>query len=173
MDNRKDAGILNRKKITIHSFRRYAKTVISNQAGQDYSEWFLGHAKNPYWTMKENARREIYQIKIMKYLTFLDYQTLEATGKNIEKKLVEKEIGIESLKDIDSMKTDEITGLTERIQKMESDNEMASKKWKEIESLVDGLQIKFTLLMSLFLCLTLSLAATPAFTQNIMMILKG
>ena len=123
--------------------------------------------------MKEDGRREIYQTKVMKYLTFLDYQTLEVTGKNIEKKLVEKDLEIESLKDIDRLKSNELTELTERIKKMELDNELRSKKWKEIESLVDGLQIKFTLLMSLFLCLTLSFTATPAFTQNIMMILKG
>ena len=29
----------------------------------------------------------------MKYLTFLDYKTLEITGKNLESKLQEKDIG--------------------------------------------------------------------------------
>ncbi len=38
-----------RRKITLHSFRRFVKTVISDQVGQDYSEWFLGHAKSPYY----------------------------------------------------------------------------------------------------------------------------
>jgi hypothetical protein len=63
------------------------KGVISNQVNQDYSEWFLGHSKSPYYTIKEQERREIYTTKCMKYLTFLDYTTLEATGKNIEAKL--------------------------------------------------------------------------------------
>ena len=75
MDEKKEAGINNRKKVTIHSLRRHTKTVISDQVGQDYSEWFLGHSKSPYWTMKEAKRREIYATKIMKYLTFLDYST--------------------------------------------------------------------------------------------------
>ena len=35
----------------------------------------------------------------MKYLTFLDYTTLEATGKNIESKLTEKDNEIQSLKE--------------------------------------------------------------------------
>ncbi|HEX7178678.1 MAG TPA: site-specific integrase, partial [Nitrososphaeraceae archaeon] len=87
----------NRRKITIHSLRRFVKTVISEQAGQDYSEYFLGHSKSPYWTMKEAKRREIYKTSIMKYLTFLDYSTLETTGKNIEAKLNEKDKQIQIL----------------------------------------------------------------------------
>jgi len=46
---------------------------------------------NPYYTKKQLERREIYATKCMKYLTFLDYTTLEATGKNIDAKLSEKE----------------------------------------------------------------------------------
>jgi integrase len=90
MDDRKE-GLQKRRKITLHTFRRHAKTTISNQVGQDFSEWFLGHSKSPYWTLKEPARREIYATKCMKYLTFLDYSTLEYTGKNIEARLVEKD----------------------------------------------------------------------------------
>jgi integrase len=36
---------LKRRKITLHSFRRFVKTTISDCAGKEYSEWFLGHAK--------------------------------------------------------------------------------------------------------------------------------
>ena len=89
---------MQRRKISFHSFRRFVKTVISNQVGQDYSEWFLGHSKSPYWTLKEVGRREIYATKCMKYLTFLDYSTLEATGRNIESKLEEKDKQIKSMK---------------------------------------------------------------------------
>jgi hypothetical protein len=86
-----------RRKITLHSFRRFVKTVISDQTNTDYSEWFLGHNKSPYYTKKEPERREIYATKCMKYLTFLDYTTLEATGRNIEDKLSEKDKQIEAL----------------------------------------------------------------------------
>jgi len=41
-DQRKDGGINKRRKITLHSLRRFAKGVVSNQVNQDYSEWFLG-----------------------------------------------------------------------------------------------------------------------------------
>jgi hypothetical protein len=97
MDERKE-GMRRRKKITLHSFRRFVKTVISDQTNQDYSEWFLGHSKSPYYTKKEPDRREIYATKCMKYLTFLDYTTLESAGKNIESKLQEKDAEIQSIK---------------------------------------------------------------------------
>ncbi len=98
MDERKEGGNYKRRKITLHSFRRFVKTVISDQTNQDYSEWFLGHNKSPYYTKKEPERREIYATKCMKYLTFLDYTTLEARGKSIEANLQEKDREIAGLK---------------------------------------------------------------------------
>jgi hypothetical protein len=76
----------------------------------------------------------------MNYLTFLDYQTLETTGKNIEKQLVEKDKQIEILKEKDRIKSEELDLMNERIKKMELDNQVATKKWKQIESLVDRLE---------------------------------
>jgi integrase len=63
MAERKENGIQKRRKITLHSLRRFVKTVISDQTNQDYSEWFLGHNKSPYYTKKELERREIYATK--------------------------------------------------------------------------------------------------------------
>jgi integrase len=97
LDKRKEDGVQKRRKITLHSFRRFVKTVISDQTNQDYSEWFLGHNKSPYYTKKEPERREIYATKCMKYLTFLDYTTFEATRKSVELKLSEKDKQIEEL----------------------------------------------------------------------------
>ncbi len=96
LDERKEG--MKRRKITLHTLRRFTKTVISDQTNQDYSEWFLGHAKSPYYTKKEPEKREIYSTKCMKYLTFLDYTTLEATGKSIEAKISEKDMEIAGLK---------------------------------------------------------------------------
>lgn len=112
LDERKE-GML-RRKITLHSLRRHAKTVLSNQVSQDYSEWFLGHSKSPYWTMKESQRRQIYAGKCMKYLTFLDYSTLETVGKNIEAKLEEKDREIAHLVDRDIDKEDTIKHLSDQ-----------------------------------------------------------
>lgn len=95
-NERKDG--MKRRKITFHSFRRFVKTVIRDQVNQDYSEWFLGYNKSPYYTKKEQARSEIYATTCMKYLTFLDYGILEATGKSIESKLSEKDSEIQAMK---------------------------------------------------------------------------
>jgi hypothetical protein len=99
LNERKEGGKQRRRKITLHSFRRFTKSVISDQANQDYSEWFLGHNKSPYYTKKEPERREIYATKCMKYLTFLDYTTLEARGKSIEANLLEKDREIAALRE--------------------------------------------------------------------------
>jgi integrase len=81
-----------RGRITFHSLRRFVKTTISNsEAGSDYSEWFLGHQKNSYYVNKPSVRAEIYATKVMKYLTFLDYSTLQATGRTMEAKIKELE----------------------------------------------------------------------------------
>ena len=53
------------------------KLLISNQAGQDYSEWFIGHAKSNPWGGGVKRKGKSIQTKIMNYLTFLDYGTLE------------------------------------------------------------------------------------------------
>jgi integrase len=118
LDGRKEGGIQKRRKITLHSLRCHAKVVISNQVSQDYSEWYLGHSKSPYYTLKESERREIYATKVMKYLTFLDYSTLETTGKNIEAKLSEKEREIQLLRQRDSMNTDAIASLSDKMQEL-------------------------------------------------------
>jgi integrase len=128
MDDRKEDGLKIRRKITLHSFRRFVKTVISDQVGQDYSEWLLGHSKSPYYTKKEHERREVYSTKCMKYLTFLDYTMIEATGKNIEAKLSEKEKEIQLLRQRDSINTDAIAGLSDQLAKVVQEIEILKKQ---------------------------------------------
>jgi integrase len=87
-----------RRKITLNSFRRFTKTTVGDQVNTDYSEWFIGHAKSPYWAKKPEKKWQIYKNKCMKYLTFLDYTTLEAKGKSIESKLDQKDTEINNLR---------------------------------------------------------------------------
>jgi integrase len=96
LDERKEG--MRRRKITLHSLRRFVKTVISDEVGGDYSEWFLGHNGSVYYTKKESERREIYLTKCMKYLTFLDYTAIEARGKSIEAKMSEKDREMQAMK---------------------------------------------------------------------------
>jgi hypothetical protein len=89
-DRRKDDMPQNRT-ISFHSFRRFAKTTISIQAGSDFSEWILGHKKSSYYTVKPETKADIYSTKCMKYLTFLEFSTIEATGRSMEAKIEELE----------------------------------------------------------------------------------
>jgi len=95
LDARKDSG--KRGKLTLHSFRRNVKTVLSDQISKDYSEWFLGHKKSTYYVHKQSLRGEMYRDKCMRYLTFLDYEVLEAAGKGIQNQLTEKDKQIATL----------------------------------------------------------------------------
>jgi integrase len=98
MNERKD-GEGNRMEISFHSFRRFVKTAISNQGYGDYSEWILGHRSSMsarYYEAKEQELAEMYK-KCMKYLTFLDYPTVQSVGKDFESKLQERDKQYEDL----------------------------------------------------------------------------
>jgi integrase len=107
---------MKRRKITLHSFRRFVKTILSDNVGKEYSEWYLGHAKSGYYVSKPEVRAATYAEKAMKHLTFLDYSTLEATGKNIEVKLSEKDQEIQILRQRDAINTDAISTLSDRLE---------------------------------------------------------
>ena len=64
----------------------------------------------------------------MKYLTFLDYTTLEATGKNIEAKLSEKEKEIQLLRKHQEMRDDAVNSLADQVTKLMQDLEELKKK---------------------------------------------
>jgi hypothetical protein len=107
--------------VTFHSFRRFVKSVVSDSVNQDYSEWFLGHRKSPYYVKKEHELREIYKSKCMHHLTFLDYDAaLESGGRTAEGKLEEKQREIEQLREIDYISRDAIRELSERLMQLEA-----------------------------------------------------
>ena len=43
------------RKITLHSFRRWVKSTISDLGYYDYSEWFIGHSGAP---ITERAKKK-------------------------------------------------------------------------------------------------------------------
>ena len=118
LDGRKENSL--RRKITLHSFRRFVKSIISDSVNQDYSEWFLGHKKSPYYVKKEHELREIYRSRCMHHLTFLDYTALESGGRTAEMKLQEKQREIERLRELDSISRDAIRQLSERLMQLEA-----------------------------------------------------
>jgi TolA-binding protein len=94
MGSRED-GNETRRKITLHSFRRFVKSTISDLGFSDYSEWFIGHSGSTYWRKKDSEKAEIFK-KIEPYLTFLNVPQLERQGADLQTK-------IEELQDINQL----------------------------------------------------------------------
>jgi hypothetical protein len=150
LDEKKEGMQLrHRRKITLHSFRRFTKTVITNHTSTDYSEWFLGHQKSPYFVQKESERRLLYATKCMPFLTFTDYSRLEqdATVKQTEvealmMKDANKDREIELLKQRISVKDKEIDMLKQRdamdVDAMASLSDKVETLMREMQELKEG-----------------------------------
>jgi len=114
-----------RRQITLHSFRRFVKSTISDLGYSDYSEWFIGHSGSTYYRKKESEKIEIFR-KIEAYLTFLNVYELERQGADIQSKIEELEILNQSFRERDKTKddsisilADQILTLTERLKELE------------------------------------------------------
>jgi len=88
-----------RRKITLHSFRRTAFSIINEQTNSEYGNWFLGHNHSVYWTHKEQEKRDIYRTKCMPFLTIYQQtrdNSIEAAYKeqNTELQILRKQIEI-------------------------------------------------------------------------------
>ena len=116
LEERKDGT--NRRKVTLHSFRRFVYATISDQLGKNYAESWLGHATSEYHAKKEDQKRALYFTKCMKYLTFLDFEELETTGKNIELRLEEKDRELAYLRDKDRVKEETLSSMADQLMKL-------------------------------------------------------
>jgi integrase len=110
----REDGNENRRQITLHSFRRFVKTTISDLGYSDYSEYFIGHSGSTYWTKKESEKAEIFR-KVEPYLTFLNIPQLERQGADIQSKVEELEEVNQSLRNRDKMKDDAIAQLSDQL----------------------------------------------------------
>ena len=108
----REDGNENRRQITLHSFRRFVKTTISDLGFSDYSEYFIGHSGSTYWRKKDSDKAEIFR-RIEPYLTFLNIVQLERQGADIQSKVGELEELNQSLRQRDKMKDDAIAQLSE------------------------------------------------------------
>ena len=116
MGDRED-GNETRREITLHSFRRFAKTTISDLGYSDYSEWFIGHAGSTYWRKKEIDKIEIFR-KIESYLTFLNIHNLERQGADLQTRVEELQIVNQSLREKDKVKEDALALLSDQMMKL-------------------------------------------------------
>jgi integrase len=104
----------NRRQITLHSFRRFVKTTISDLGYYDFSEYFIGHSGSTYWRKKDSEKAEIFR-KIEPYLTFLNVNQLERQGADIQSKIEELEELNQSFRERDKMKDDAIAHLSDQL----------------------------------------------------------
>ena len=110
----REDGNERRRQITLHSFRRFVKTTISDLGYADYSEYFIGHSDSTYWRKKDSEKAEIFR-KIEPYLTFLNVHQLERQGADIQSKVEELEQLNQSMRDLDKMKDDAIAHLSAQL----------------------------------------------------------
>jgi len=75
----REDGNQRRRKISLHSFRRFVYTTISDLGYADFSDWFIGHSGSTYWTKRDSEKAEIFR-KVEPYLTFLNIPQLERQG---------------------------------------------------------------------------------------------
>jgi integrase len=110
----REDGNERRRQITLHSFRRFVKTTISDLGYADYSEYFIGHSGSTYWRKKDPEKAEIFR-KIEPYLTFLNIHQLERQGADIQTKVEELEDLNQSLRLRDKVKDDAIAQLSDQL----------------------------------------------------------
>jgi integrase len=110
----REDGNERRRQITLHSFRRFVKTTISDSGYVDYSEYFIGHSGSTYWRKKDPEKAEIFR-KIEPYLTFVNVHQLERQGADIQSKVEELQQLNQSMRDRDKMKDDAIAHLSDQL----------------------------------------------------------
>jgi hypothetical protein len=110
----REDGNERRRQITLHSFRRFVKTTISDLGYADYSEYFIGHSGSTYWRKKDSEKAEIFR-KIEPYLTFVNVHQLERQGADIQSKVEELQQLNQSMRDRDKMKDDAIAHLSDQL----------------------------------------------------------
>lgn len=103
-----------RRRITLHSFRRFVKSTISDLGYSDFSEYFIGHSGSTYYRKTEKDLIEIFR-KIEPHLTYLDYPTLEQKGADVQAKVEHLENENLRLRHSDQMKEDALATLSDQV----------------------------------------------------------
>ena len=129
MDKRRRGEGIQRREISFHSFRDFVKSRIAIHTNSEFSEWFLGHSGSTYWNISDDEIKNLY-VKCIRYLTFLDYPTVETVGKDFESKMQQKDKEIHNL-------THEVYLLDEALE----ENKKEYNKFKtEVKSALDRVE---------------------------------
>ena len=115
----KEDGNEHRRKITLHSFRRFVKSTISDLGFSDYSEYHIGHSGSTYWRKKDREKAEIFK-KIEPYLTFLDIEQLERKGADMQTKIEELQEVNQILRNREQIREEKDRKSLERLSQLEA-----------------------------------------------------
>ena len=115
---REDIGIGKHRKITLHTFRRWVKSTISDLGFGDFSEYFIGHSSLSTYYRKTDKEKEALFKKIEPSLTFLDFPSLERKGSDFQSKIDVLEQENLALRRFNSQNKDSITSLSDQVMKL-------------------------------------------------------
>jgi integrase len=71
---------------TLHSLRRYVRTLISDLGYQDFAIWTIGHASSTYWRKSEKEKYTLFK-KIEPHLLLLDQTALSRRHADTQSRL--------------------------------------------------------------------------------------
>jgi integrase len=102
---------------TLHSCRRYVRTLLSDLGYHDFGEWILGHRASTYWRKSDEEKYALFK-KLEPHLILLDQSALQRQGSDLQTKLEAMERENQKLKQKDSMNSDAIAGLSDKMQEL-------------------------------------------------------
>jgi integrase len=108
-----------RRKITLHSFRRYVFTAISDLGYTDFADFILGHSQSTYWCKGTKEKFELFK-KIEPHLLLLDQTSVQRQGADMQTRLEVMEQENQMLRQKDSMNADAIASLSDKLQDLTS-----------------------------------------------------
>jgi hypothetical protein len=111
--------------LTLHSFRRYVRTLISDLGYQDFAEWTLGHSYSTYWRKGEKEKYALFK-KIEPNLLLLDQTSLQRQGADMQKRL-------------DTVEEENIR-LKSKVTEIDREREQFTHNYDEIRKVIDRIR---------------------------------
>lgn len=71
---------------TLHSFRRYTRTLLSDLGYHDFGEWILGHRSSTYWRKSDKEKYALFK-KLEPHFLLLDQTGLQRQGSDLQTRL--------------------------------------------------------------------------------------
>lgn len=87
-----------RHRVTPHRFRDHCLTTVETIINKDFAEWYISHGESTYWNQTKEKQLEMFH-KIEPYLTYLDYNELEAKGADTNTRVEQLEKENQALKE--------------------------------------------------------------------------